>query len=137
MISDRCAACKYSRRKCRSDCIFYPYFPSNNSERYACVHQIYGANSIRSILQQLPIHLRAEAAESLYYEAKCRFEDPVYGCAGIISQLHQQIRNAESQIAKVRAQIAFLNSNAHEMDSNTNNLIQGHSNIGQSQFQAP
>ncbi|XP_060671842.1 LOB domain-containing protein 24-like [Ziziphus jujuba] len=130
MISVNCAACQYLKKKCHFDCIFYPYFPSNNPERFACVHRIYGAKNIRKMLQQLPIHLRVEAAESLYYEAKCRIEDPIYGCAGIISQLHQQIHNAESQVAKIRAQIAFLNSNAHEMESNTNNLIQGHSNIG-------
>lgn len=47
-------------------------------------------------------------------EAKCRIQDPVYGCVGIISHLHQQIRIAESQLAKTQAEIAVFNSIARE-----------------------
>ncbi|KAJ8774395.1 hypothetical protein K2173_012469 [Erythroxylum novogranatense] len=102
MISGRCAACKYLRRRCASDCIFSPYFPANNPQRFACVHKIYGASN------QLPEDLRAKAAESMYYEAQCRIKDPVYGCVAIISLLHQQIHILESQLAKSRAELAVL-----------------------------
>ncbi|OMP02718.1 hypothetical protein COLO4_10880 [Corchorus olitorius] len=104
----RCAACKYLRRKCPSDCIFSPYFPSNNPQRFASVHRIYGASNVAKLLQQLPVDHRAEAVESLYFEAQCRIEDPVYGCVRLIFLLQQQIHNAESQLAKTRAQIAVL-----------------------------
>lgn len=57
------------------------------------------------------MELRADAIESLYYEAKCRIKDPVYGCVGIISSLHQQIRVAQRQLAKAQAEIAFLDAN--------------------------
>lgn len=60
-----------------------------------------------STKQQLPVHLRAEAADSLYYEAQCRIENPIYGCVGIITSLHQQINNAQIELAKVQADIAF------------------------------
>lgn len=115
MISGRCAACKYLRRRCPSDCIFSPYFPSNNPQRFACVHRIHGACNVAKMLQQLPAaHLRAEAANSLYYEAQCRTRDPVYGCVGIISSLHQQIHSVESQLAKTKAEIAVLDSLAQQ-----------------------
>ncbi|KAJ6410744.1 hypothetical protein OIU84_007491 [Salix udensis] len=96
-------SCKYLRRRCPSDCIFSPYFPSHNPQRFACVHRIHGACNVAKMLQQLPAeHLRAEAANSLYYEAQCRTRDPVYGCVGIISSLHQQIHSVESQLAKTK-----------------------------------
>ncbi|KAL4604532.1 hypothetical protein ACB092_10G199500 [Castanea dentata] len=116
MISGRCAACKYLRRRCPSDCIFSPYFPPNDPQRFSCVHKIYGASNVGKMLQQLPSHLRSQAADTLYFEAQYRLQDPVYGCVGIISQLHQQINSAESQVAKIQAEISFLNSNAQEVE---------------------
>lgn len=61
-------------------------------------------------MQQVPVHLRSEAADAMYYEAQCRIEEPVYGCVGIISLLHQQICDAQRELAKAQAQIAFLNA---------------------------
>ncbi|OAY40573.1 LOB domain-containing protein 24 [Manihot esculenta] len=108
MIYGRCAACKYLRRRCPLDCIFSPYFPSNDPERFSCVHKIYGASNVGKMLQQLPDHLRAPAADCLCYEARCRIQDPVYGCVGIISLLDQQIQTAENQLAETKAEIAVL-----------------------------
>lgn len=65
--------------------------------------------------QDLPVHRRADAADSLYYEAHCRIKDPIYGCVGIINLLHQEIYNVQSQIAKIQAEIAFL-SNLEQSD---------------------
>ncbi|KAJ9184708.1 hypothetical protein P3X46_004410 [Hevea brasiliensis] len=108
MINGRCSACKYLRRKCPLDCIFSPYFPSNDPERFSCVHKIYGSSNVGKMLQQLPVHLRAAAADCLCYEARCRIQDPVYGCVGIISLLYQQIHSAENQLAETKAEIAVL-----------------------------
>ncbi|KAK3002971.1 hypothetical protein RJ639_018993 [Escallonia herrerae] len=95
----RCAACKYPRRRCASDCIFSPYFTPNNPQRFACVHRIYGASNIGKMLQQLPIHRRAEAADCLCYEAQCRMKD-------------REIHDAQSQLAIAQAEIAFLNASS-------------------------
>lgn len=57
--------------------------------------------------QQLPVQTRAEAVESLCFEAKCRVEDPVYGCVGIISLLQTQIQKTQSQLAQTQAEIAI------------------------------
>lgn len=58
-------------------------------------------------MQQLPVHLRAEAADCISFEASSRVEDPVYGCVRIISQLQQQIIQAQSEIVKTKGEIAF------------------------------
>ncbi|KAH6792211.1 LOB domain-containing protein 24 [Perilla frutescens var. hirtella] len=108
MNSSRCAACKHLRRRCPSDCIFSPYFPSNNPRRFAYVHKIYGASNVGKILQDLPVNCRAQAADTLCYEAYCRIKDPVYGCAGMVSVLHQQLNVAECQLARIKAEIAAI-----------------------------
>ncbi|KAK4858828.1 hypothetical protein QYF36_022664 [Acer negundo] len=110
----RCAACKYLRRRCPPDCIFSPYFPSNNPERFSCVHKIYGASNVSKILQQLPIEVRGEAADSLTFEAQCRIQNPVYGCVGLVHFLQQQIHIAESQVTKAQVEIAVFNSQSHQ-----------------------
>ncbi|XP_074349401.1 LOB domain-containing protein 23-like [Apium graveolens] len=113
MNPGRCAACKYLRRRCPRDCIFSPYFPPTNPHRFSCVHRIFGASNVGKMLQQLPVHLRTEAAETLYYEAQCRIENPVYGCVGIITQLHEQINDAEKELARAQAQIAVHRHDPH------------------------
>ncbi|EOA25626.1 hypothetical protein CARUB_v10018979mg [Capsella rubella] len=106
MNPKRCAACKYLRRRCPKDCIFSPYFPPNDPAKFACIHRIYGAGNVSKMLQQLPEQTRAEAVESLCFEAKCRVDDPVYGCVGIISLLQTQIQNTQNELAKVQAEVA-------------------------------
>ncbi|KAM5552325.1 LOB domain-containing protein 24-like [Rosa sericea] len=142
MISGRCAACRYLRRRCPSDCIFAPYFPPNNPQRFASVHRIYGASNVGRMLQQLPPDLRAQAADTLYYEAECRVEDPVYGCVGVISRLHEQIDEAECELAKTRADIV-INSDIgqqaqvqqiHDEVEDNSSLLQEQSNAGQTQL---
>ncbi|ESQ32825.1 hypothetical protein EUTSA_v10005497mg [Eutrema salsugineum] len=106
MNPKRCAACKYLRRRCPKDCFFSPYFPPNDPDKFAYIHRIYGAGNVSKMLQQLPVQTRAEAVDSLCFEAKCRVEDPVYGCVGIIYFLQTQIQKTESLLAKTQAEIA-------------------------------
>ncbi|KAJ9562143.1 hypothetical protein OSB04_007303 [Centaurea solstitialis] len=81
------------------------------------------------MIEELPVHLRADAIESLYYEAKCRMQDPIYGCVGIISRLHRQINIVQSELAKARAEIAFLRLNvvATTMLSSSESMAQQNS----------
>ncbi|KAF5766020.1 putative transcription factor AS2-LOB family [Helianthus annuus] len=79
------------------------------------------------MLEEMPVHLRADAVDSLYYEAKCRIQDPVYGCVGIISSLQQQIQIAQSQLAKAQAELSFLDANlaaAEPTPSHSEPLVQ-------------
>nr|GMD70697.1 LOB domain-containing protein 24-like [Ipomoea batatas] len=104
----RCAACRQLRRRCTSDCIFLSYFPPNDPQRFAVVHKIFGANNAGKMLKQVEEYKRGDVAESLYYEAQCRVEDPVYGCVGIVTLLQQEIYSFESQLAKIETQIQLL-----------------------------
>ncbi|GFP94948.1 LOB domain-containing protein 24 [Phtheirospermum japonicum] len=133
MNSSRFAACKHLRRRCPSDCIFSPYFPSNNPRRFAYVHKIYGASNVGKILQDLPVSRRAEAADTLYYEAYCRIKDPVYGCVGMITILHQQIYNAQCQLARIQGEIVALTTQQHEYEYDHHRVQETtapHQNVG-------
>ncbi|MBA0577529.1 hypothetical protein Golob_023900 [Gossypium lobatum] len=123
MNPGRCAACRYLRRRCPPDCIFSPYFPPNNPQRFASIHRIYGASNVAKLLQQLPLHLRTQAADSLYLEAQYRIEDPVYGCVGLISLLQQQIHDVERQLAMTQAEIAFRARHPQAVESNLLNNV--------------
>nr|GMD59168.1 LOB domain-containing protein 24-like [Ipomoea batatas] len=103
--NSRCAACKQLRRRCPSDCIFLPYFPPMDPQRFSFVHRIFGASNVAKMLQKVEEYERGDVAESLYYEARCRIQDPVYGCVGIITILHEQIYDFQCQLAKVEAKI--------------------------------
>ncbi|KAL6123272.1 hypothetical protein ACLB2K_075794 [Fragaria x ananassa] len=117
MVTGRCAACKYLRKACPEDCIFAPYFPSNNPQRFENVHRIYGAKNVATMLKELQLYFRAQAVETLCYEAESRTQNLVYGCAVIIFYLQQQIHNIESELAKLRAENAILSSNGHGQSS--------------------
>jgi hypothetical protein len=49
--SSPCASCKLLRRRCAKDCIFAPYFPSDDPHKFAIVHKIFGASNVSKMLQ--------------------------------------------------------------------------------------
>lgn len=61
-------------------------------------------------MQQLPEERRKEAAESLVQEARSRVRDPVYGSVGTITQLIEQIMEAEYELAKTQGLIALFHA---------------------------
>ncbi|XLR49337.1 hypothetical protein S83_000009 [Arachis hypogaea] len=75
-----CAACKFLRRECTPECIFAPYFPANNPERFECVHRVFGASNVGNILNALPPSQREDAAKSFAFQAEASLRSPVYGC---------------------------------------------------------
>lgn len=46
-----CAACKLLRRRCVQDCIFAPYFPADEPQKFATVHKVFGASNVSKLLQ--------------------------------------------------------------------------------------
>ncbi|CAI0399781.1 unnamed protein product [Linum tenue] len=48
-----CASCKLLRRRCAKDCIFAPYFPSDDPHKFAIVHKVFGASNVSKMLQVL------------------------------------------------------------------------------------
>ncbi|KAI3780607.1 hypothetical protein L2E82_10592 [Cichorium intybus] len=67
-----CAACKFLRRKCMPGCIFAPYFPPEEPQKFANVHKIFGASNVTKLLNDLLPHQREDAVNSLAYEAEAR-----------------------------------------------------------------
>ncbi|XLT33663.1 hypothetical protein HN873_064955, partial [Arachis hypogaea] len=47
-----CASCKLLRRRCAKDCIFAPYFPSDDPQKFAIVHKVFGASNVSKMLQE-------------------------------------------------------------------------------------
>ncbi|RDX88413.1 LOB domain-containing protein 12 [Mucuna pruriens] len=103
-----CASCKLLRRRCTKDCTFAPYFPSDEPQKFAIVHKVFGASNVSKMLQELPVHQRADAVSSLVYEANARVRDPVYGCVGAISYLQNQVSELQMQLAVAQAEILCI-----------------------------
>ncbi|XP_008808032.1 LOB domain-containing protein 12-like [Phoenix dactylifera] len=106
--SSPCASCKLLRRRCTKDCFFAPFFPSDDPHRFAIVHRVFGASNVSKMLQELPVHQRADAVRSLVYEADARMRDPVYGCVGAISYLQDKVSQLQMQLAAAQAEILCI-----------------------------
>ncbi|XAR66009.1 hypothetical protein NMG60_11012044 [Bertholletia excelsa] len=100
-----CAACKLLRRRCAQECPFSPYFSPHEPQRFASVHKVFGASNVSKMLMEVPDSQRADAANSLVYEANVRLRDPVYGCMGAIIALQQQVQSLQTELNAVRAEI--------------------------------
>ncbi|PPS03923.1 hypothetical protein GOBAR_AA16734 [Gossypium barbadense] len=100
-----CAACKLLRRRCAEECPFSPYFSPHEPHKFAAVHKVFGASNVSKMLMEVPENQRADAANSLVYEANLRLRDPVYGCMGAIVTLQQQMQNLQAELNAIRAEI--------------------------------
>ncbi|KAG5111400.1 hypothetical protein JHK82_040623 [Glycine max] len=100
-----CAACKLLRRRCAEECPFSPYFSPHEPQKFAAVHKVFGASNVSKMLMEVPEGQRADAANSLVYEANLRLRDPVYGCMGAISALQQQVQTLQAELNAIRAEI--------------------------------
>ncbi|KAG5032007.1 hypothetical protein JHK82_015602 [Glycine max] len=100
-----CAACKFLRRKCLPGCIFAPYFPPEEPQKFANVHKIFGASNVTKLLNELLPHQREDAVNSLAYEAEARVRDPVYGCVGAISFLQRQVQRLQKELDSANADL--------------------------------
>ncbi|XP_015874639.2 LOB domain-containing protein 12 [Ziziphus jujuba] len=115
--SSPCASCKLLRRRCAKDCIFAPYFPSDDPRKFAIVHKVFGASNVSKMLQELPLHQRADAVSSLVYEANARVRDPVYGCVGAISYLQNQVSQLQMQLAVAQEEILCVQMQQEPADA--------------------
>ncbi|CAI9778401.1 unnamed protein product [Fraxinus pennsylvanica] len=109
-VASPCAACKILRRRCVEKCVLAPYFPPNDPLKFTIAHRIFGASNLTKVLQELPEAERADAVSSMVYEANARQRDPVYGSAGVISQLQNQVNELQQQLAMAQAEIVNMQS---------------------------
>ncbi|XP_057460351.1 LOB domain-containing protein 4-like [Actinidia eriantha] len=115
-----CAACKLLRRRCAQDCVFAPYFPADEPQKFASVHKVFGASNVNKMLQELPVHQRGDAVKSMVYEANARVRDPVYGCVGAISSLQHQIDILQTQLALAQAEVVHMRMRQGSSSTSTN-----------------
>ncbi|KAK8648728.1 hypothetical protein V6N13_129471 [Hibiscus sabdariffa] len=115
-----CAACKLLRRRCAPDCIFAPYFPADEPQKFASVHKVFGASNVNKMLQELPEHNRSDAVSSMVYEANARVRDPVYGCVGAISSLQRQVDSLQNQLALAQAEVVRMRMHQFGSTSSSN-----------------
>ncbi|KAL4193819.1 hypothetical protein AMTRI_Chr06g178820 [Amborella trichopoda] len=106
-----CAACKFLRRKCTPECVFAPYFPPDQPQKFANVHKVFGASNVTKLLNDLHPAQREDAVNSLAYEAEARLRDPVYGCVGVISMLQIQLKQLQGDLVRARAELSkYINA---------------------------
>ncbi|XP_027356043.1 LOB domain-containing protein 4-like [Abrus precatorius] len=123
-----CAACKLLRRRCAQDCVFAPYFPADEPQKFASVHKVFGASNVNKMLQELPENQRSDAVSSMVYEANARMRDPVYGCVGAISSLQQQVDALQSQLALTQAEVVHMRMRQVSPSSDQHKLVPATSN---------
>lgn len=131
--SQACAACKYQRRKCTSECALAPYFPPDQPKMFQNAHRLFGVRNISKILEELDPSQKMEAMRSIIYQANIRDRFPVHGCLGVILQYQYQIRQLEEELHAVHAQLALCRQ--HEMSSASNDTSQLQLQLGMSQLQ--
>ncbi|XP_057980888.1 LOB domain-containing protein 21-like [Malania oleifera] len=101
-----CAACKLLKRRCGPNCIFAPYFRSDEPKKFARVHKVFGASNVSKILTEVAEEHREDTVNSLAYEAELRLRDPVYGCIGAIAQLQTKMAELQHDLAVARSRLA-------------------------------
>ncbi|XP_059643368.1 LOB domain-containing protein 27-like [Cornus florida] len=119
--SQACAACKYQRRKCTSDCPLAPYFPPDQPKMFQNAHRLFGVSNILKILKHIDPSQKLEAMRSIICQANIRDRFPVHGCWGIICQLHYQIRQTEEELQAVHTQLVLYRQHQQDMSSTMNN----------------
>lgn len=128
--SQACAACKYQRRKCTSECALAPYFPADQPKMFQNAHRLFGVRNISKILEELDPSQKMEAMRSIIYQANIRDRFPVHGCLGVIVQIQYQIRQLEEELHAVHAQLALCRQ--HDMSSAPNDTSQLQLQLGMS-----
>ncbi|CAL0306848.1 unnamed protein product [Lupinus luteus] len=100
-----CAACKYQRRKCTSECLLAPYFPADQPKVFLNVHKLFGVSNVVKILKILEPGQKKIAMDSIIIQANYRDKYPVHGCWEEICRLQHQIWLAGDELQAVYQQL--------------------------------
>ncbi|KAL3824454.1 hypothetical protein ACJIZ3_020483 [Penstemon smallii] len=110
-----CAACKYQRRKCASDCILAPYFPHDRQRQFLNAHRLFGVSNIVKIVKHLEPPAKDHAMRTIIFQSDARAADPVGGCHRIIRDLEQRINLARAELEIVLHHLALCRATRHQM----------------------
>ncbi|XP_047962127.1 LOB domain-containing protein 28-like [Salvia hispanica] len=109
-----CAACKYQRRKCASDCILAPYFPHDRQPQFLNAHRLFGVSNIVKIVAGLNQPEKDHAMRTIIFQSDARASDPVGGCYRIIRDLEHQISLAKAELEIVLHHLALCRAAAQQ-----------------------
>ncbi|XP_009341039.2 LOB domain-containing protein 22-like [Pyrus x bretschneideri] len=110
-----CAACKYQRRKCASDCILAPYFPHDRQRQFLNAHKLFGVSNIKKIIKHLDQPDKDDAMRTIIFQSDVRANDPVGGCYRIICELQRLIEYNKAELDIVLHQLAICRAQAQEV----------------------
>lgn len=88
------------------NCLFAPYFPSDEPKKFVKVHKVFGASNVSKILNEVVKEQREDAVNTLVFEAEARLKDPVYGCIGEIASLQGKMAQLQHDLAVAKARLA-------------------------------
>ncbi|TKY48266.1 LOB domain-containing protein 22 [Spatholobus suberectus] len=111
-----CAACKYQRRKCGSNCILAPYFPHDRQKQFLNAHRLFGVGKITNMIKPLDPQERDIAMSTIIYQSDMRDRDPTGGCYRLIQQLQSQIEYTNAELHLVLQHLAFFRAQANSCD---------------------
>lgn len=109
-----CAACKYQRRKCASDCVLAPYFPHDRQPQFLNAHRLFGVSNIVKIVGNLKQPEKDHAMRTIIFQSDARAADPVGGCYRIIRDLEQRINLAKAELEIVLHHLALCRAAAQQ-----------------------
>ncbi|XP_055812629.1 LOB domain-containing protein 24-like isoform X2 [Solanum dulcamara] len=116
---DKCAACKYQRKRCDENCPLAPYFPSNKVQEFQKVIRLFRISNIIKMLNSVVDNeKRAKMAETLMCEANIRYENPVHGCVAVERKLKLEIEETKKELDFVQKKIAFYKELRERSSSN-------------------
>ncbi|KAM0932490.1 putative transcription factor AS2-LOB family [Dioscorea sansibarensis] len=106
--SPACAACNHLHLRCNSDCPWARYFPANRASEVIMVDKHLGLARFLELLNQVPPEFRDHMAESLIFEARARWRDPVHASAGIVHHLIERIESTKKELQSVRQHLTQI-----------------------------
>lgn len=74
-----CAGCGHLRRQCGPGCVFAPYFPPGDAERFAAVDAVFGSGNIVKLLSEVVPEQRAACVQKVVDQAVAWQEAPAFG----------------------------------------------------------
>lgn len=92
-----CAACKYQRKKCSSDCILRKHFPANLADDFRAVQNVFTIATLKKMIEKFEVPEQEEVVKSIYWEAKMWDQDPVHGPYGSYKKLKQELEELEQE----------------------------------------
>ncbi|THU62895.1 hypothetical protein C4D60_Mb01t09970 [Musa balbisiana] len=108
--SSPCAACKFLRRKCQPDCVFAPYFPPDQPQKFVHVHRVFGASNVTKLLNELHPYQREDGRQLARVRGRHAAPRPRLRCVGVISILQHQLRQLQMDLSFAMRNVASPSS---------------------------